>query len=278
MKKLYFLLICFVVVCISCSSDSSSDSLNPNLLQRVDFYPGTTYERRWNFNEDGLLTSITKADGTVVENFTYDSLNRLISSTAVSNTGTTETHTFTYDSNDFVTTLDGVTINYDSSLDAYYTGDLNTAYRLTKLNNDKLLIDGKSVVIDNDESGISESQWLQMSVNYSNNNIVSYFPYYENCNYLSYDDKVNPLQNATRIISKPFSFVAGSRWAFNELVSANNALTHDYCSEDPESSIYHYTYNSNNLPITQTRDDYYNGVYENTISAAKYYYQGDVIP
>ena len=47
---------------------------------------------------------------------------------------------------------------------------------------------------------------------------------------------------------------------------------------DPESEVYQYTYNSNNLPITQTRDNYYNGVYENTISSVKYYYQGDVIP
>ena len=39
-----------------------------------------------------------------------------------------------------------------------------------------------------------------------------------------------------------------------------------------------YTYNSNNLPLIQTKDNYYLGVFENTVTAAKYYYQGDVLP
>lgn len=276
MKKFYFL-ISFVVISISCSSDSSSVTTNANLLQRVDFYPGISSERRWLFNSDGLLIQITKPDGTIVQDFTYDSHNRLTNSIIFPDTGTPETHTFTYDSSDFVTTVDGVTINYDSSLDAYYTGILDVNYRLTRINNEKLLLEGRTVVVDNDGTGINETRWNEMSVYYLNHNVMSFSPG-DSCNTLTYDDKPNPLRNATLAICKAFSFVAGSRWIDGQYNSANNVLSHDYCSEDPESSIYHYTYNPNNLPEVQAHDSYYNGVYENTLTSINYYYQGDVLP
>ena len=280
MKRFYFLF-CFILMLISCTNDSTETEItsNPNLLQRVDLYPGTLSEKRWNFNSDGLLKEITKADGTVVENFTYDSQNRLINSTSFSDVGFNETHIFTYDTNGFVITVDGENINYDSTLNAYYTGSLNGTYRFTKLNSDKLLIDGRTVVVEIEDGIPYESQWFQMSVIYSNNNVVSYFPNYENCNYLTYDTKVNPLKIGTLAIARAFSFVASTSWTHAEgIFSTNNVLTHRYCLEDPESSVYNYTYNSNNLPIEQTHDSYYLGTFENTNISAKYYYQGDVLP
>ena len=278
MKKFYFIF-SFIVVCISCSSDSSSVSVNPNLLQRVDFFPGTISERRWLFNDDGLLTSITKADGTIVGSFTYDSHNRLISSTTVDYMGTIENHSFTYDSNDFVTTVDGVTLIYNSSLNGFYTGNLNSYYSLTILNSEKLLTYRKTVNIEEVEVGVFDETVLdEMIVSYGDNgNILGYSPN-ESCNYLSYDDKANPLRNATLAICKAFAFISNSNWVDGQYNSTNNVLSHDYCSEDPESEVYHYTYNTNNLPIIQTRDDYYLGAYEATTTSAKYYYQGDVIP
>lgn len=276
MKKFYFLF-SLVVVSISCTPDSSEATLDPNLLQRIDFYPGTLYERRWLFNPDGLLNEITKTDGTVVQTFTYDSHNRLISSTKFEDSGISETHTFTYDSSDFVTSVDGVTVNYDSSLGAYYTGVLTDYYRLTKLNSEKLLVDGKSVYVEIDGGIPYETEWYQMSVSYANYNVVSYSPG-DSCNYLTYDDKINPLRNATLAISRAFSFIENSRWVDGQYISANNVLSHDYCSEDPESELFHYTYNANNLPLSQTRDNYYLGTYENTTTSANYYYQGDVLP
>lgn len=278
MKKFYFL-ICFVVVSISCSSDSSEEvTADQNLLQRVDFYPGTVNERRWLFNADGLLNEITKADGSVIQNFTYDSDNRLISSTKFNDGGTTETHTFTYNSSDFVTSVDGVTLNYDSALEAYYTGDLSQYYEMTKINSDKLLIYSKKAYNEEVEVGqFEETVWYSVSIDYTNNNINNFSPG-EQCNYLSYDDKTNPLRNATLSICRAFSFVPESRWPLDYCISANNVLTHDYCPEDPESEVFHYTYNTNNLPLEQTHDSYYFETYEGTVVSAKYYYQGDTLP
>lgn len=268
-----------ISICLltSCSNDSSSNEPNLNLLQRVDFYPGLTFERRWLFNTDGLLNEITKADGTIVQNFIYDSNNRLTSSTLFNDNGFNETHTFTYDNNDFVATVDGEIVNYDSSLGAYYTGDLNQGYRLTKINNEKLLVEGRSVFLDIDETGTNEIRSAEISVNYLNNNVMNIYPN-DSCNSFTYDSNSNPLQNATLAICRAFSYIENSRWVNGQINSANNVLTHNLCPEDPESEVFQYTYNSNNLPITQTRDNYYQGVYENTISSAKYYYQGELIP
>ena len=51
MKKIIFLFV-LAITLFSCSSDDSSFSVNPNLLQRVAFYPGQPQENRWNFNSD----------------------------------------------------------------------------------------------------------------------------------------------------------------------------------------------------------------------------------
>lgn len=277
MKKFCYLIL-FVFAISSCSSDTNStEEPNPNLLQRVDFFPNSQIERRWLFNSNGLLQQITKADGTIVQDFTYDDNNRLTSSTLINDNGINETHTFTYDSNGFVSSVDGAVVNFISTQNAYYTGDLNQSYRLTKINNEKLLLEGRTVTVDNDETGTQEIFWSEMQVVYSNNNITSFFPD-ESCSFFTYDNKNNPLRNATLAICRAFSFIPNSRWLDGQFNSYNNPITQNYCTEDPESHVFQYTYNSNNLPMTQTRDDYYLGVYEYTTTSAKYYYQGDVLP
>lgn len=279
MKKFYFLLI-FVSVLTSCSSDSSDNPIGPNanLLQRVDFYPGLASERRWIFNSDGLLEKITKANGTVTQNFSYDDDNRLISSTIFFDGGTTETHTFSYNNNGFVTAVDGTAVLFDASSGSYYTGELNQTYEMTKINNDKLLVSSKTAFMDEIEEGVFEEVvWQEMMVGYTNSNISSYSNG-DTCHSLTYDNKTNPLKNATLAIGRAFSFISNSRWSTDYCISANNVLTHNYCSEDPESEVYHYSYNANNLPSEQTHDSYYFGTLEGTTISAKFYYQGDVLP
>lgn len=276
MKKFYFLFN-FILICISCSTDSSSIAVNPNLLQRVDYYPGTVSEKRWIFNGDGLLKEITKADGTVVQSFTYNSHNLLTSST-VFNSGLTENHTFTYDNNDFVNTVDGQTLNYDTTIGAYYLGDLNQAYQTFKINSDKLIANYESIYIDSDDNGNpipTLSSGYQ--VVYLNNNVISSYPY-DSCSAITHDGNTNPLRNATLSICRAFSFVPYFYWANSQYNSANNVLSSRYCTEDPESDVYHYTYNANNLPQQQTNDSYYFSTLETTSVSAKYYYQGDVLP
>jgi hypothetical protein len=278
MKKLYFLL---VSICLltSCSSDSTSIAeTNPNLLQRVDFYPGLTFERRWFFNSDGLLNEITKADGTIVQNFTYDNQNRLINTTLFNADGTSTISTFTYNSNNSVASINDVVLNYNSALDAFIFGDLTTQYNSIKINSNGLLTYAKSVWIDYDFDGTPiEIFNSELGVIYSENNMTAYFPN-ESCNYFTYDTNTNPLRNATLAICKAYSFSVTLPWLYVNCISVNNVLEHKYCTEDPESELFNYTFNSNNLPVTQTRDNYYQGVYENTTATINYYYQGDVLP
>jgi hypothetical protein len=279
MKK-FCLLLFSLVTLLSCSTDSTNQTTtNPNLLQRIDFYPGLIIERRWIFNADGLLKEITKSDGTIVQDFTYDNNNRLINSTVFNNNSTSQTYIFTYDNNGFVNSVNGETVNYSSSLDACYTGNLSQSYRLTKINSNNLLVQGINAYQDTDDNGNPiEIINDYIYVGYSNNNNIMNYSRNEGCNSFTYDNNSNPIRNATLAICRAFSFTENSTWVNGQYNSTNNPISLNFCSVDPESHIYHYTYNSNNLPSTQTRDDYYLGVYENTIPSAKYYYQGDVIP
>lgn len=278
MKNCCYIFIAFFML-LSCSNDTSDQAnIDTNLLQRIDFYPGLSIERRWVFNTDGLLKEITKSDGTLVQDFTYDNNNRLINSTVFNDNGFNQTYTFTYDNSNFVNSVNGETVNYNAGLDSYYVGNLSQNYRLTKINSEKLLVYGKTSYQDFDDDGNPfETIWDEITVTYSNNNLMSYHPN-DSCNYFTYDSQTNPIRNAILPICRAFSFIENSRWVDGLYFSPNNPLSHDYCSEDPESEVYNYTYNTNNLPLIQTRDNYYLGVYENTITSAKYYYQGDVIP
>lgn len=277
MKKFCFLFF-FILTLYSCSNDSeSTNQPNPNLLQRVDFYPNSPNEKRWLFNTDGLLEKITKADGTVIQDFTYNSNNLLISSTEYTTSGNV-THTFTYTNEGFVSSVNNQILLYDASIDTYFFNYSNNGFSKFKINNDKLLISSESGYLDEIEVGeFVEIIDYDVTISYTNNNILNYFPG-EQCNYLTYDNNTNPLRNGTLAICKAFSFVNESRWPFHYCISANNVLSHSYCSIDPESNTYHYTYNQNNLPVEQTHDYYYLGTLEDTVISAKYYYQGDVLP
>lgn len=280
MKKLIpFFLLTFIVFSCSDSDDSgvAIPIIDTSKLAKVIFDPKTPSEKHWNFYPNGLLKEITKPDGTILQNFVYDAKNNLLSSSIIAEPY--NSHKFTYNNTNFVAMIDDEKVNYDSTLDAFYTGVLGHIYRLTKINTEKLLIDGKLVHIEI-ENGISyESEFYQISVNYLNHNISSYSQYNETCHFFTYDKKTNPLRDATLPICKAFGFVSNSEgWINGHYNSVNNVLTEHYCSEDPESNTYNYTYNSHNLPNTRTSNYYFRGVFENSKLSAIYYYQGDVIP
>lgn len=279
MKKFYLLLI-FICALTSCSNDdhSSPAEPNPNLLQRVDFYPGSISEKRWYFNSNGLLEHIARPDGMVIQYFVYDSNNRLASSNVFNDDGSNTNYTFSYDNNGFLTAMNSQNLQYDVPSSTYYFGDLNTSFIKFKINSDKLLTSSTVGYMDEVEPGqFEETTWYSVGISYTNNNILGFYPG-EHCNSLTYDNKTNPLRQATLAICRAFSFVSESRWPFDYCISANNVLTHAYCPEDPESEVYHYTYNANNLPVEQTHDSYYFGTLEDTTVSAKYYYQGEVLP
>ena len=93
MNKLIILFV-LATTLLSCSSDDSNT--NPDLvLQKVVFYDNSPNEKHWIINNN-LLTTITLADGTVVEEFIYDAQNRVIKDTKYTNGVISETNIITY--------------------------------------------------------------------------------------------------------------------------------------------------------------------------------------
>lgn len=273
MKK-FCLLLSFVVISISCSSDSSEVTLDPNLLQRVDFYPGTSFEKRWIFNPEGLLTDITKADGTLIEKFTYDTHNNVVQNVKYINGVPGGSDNITYDSGNFITQINTVVYNYSFTENKYfytigfndYSCSLNSEFLVTESH----LVYDDTVDVYNTDSycGYTLGNMNSYS-NYSWSGDI--YTHYE------FDNRINPLKNALLPILRYKSLI-DTEFFFDSLSSVNNITSQAYYSSDPESHTYDYIYNSLNLPQTQTRNDYYLGTYENSLISAKYYYQGDALP
>ncbi|MES2410555.1 MAG: hypothetical protein V4535_03835 [Bacteroidota bacterium] len=116
MKKILFFFTT-VIAFTSCSSDSDAD-VPPTTLQKVVFYRDSPNERQWNFN-NGLLTNITLADGSVAEEFTYDTLNRLISDTKYSSGSVIGTDIITYNADNTINTINGLPYSYNAATRTY---------------------------------------------------------------------------------------------------------------------------------------------------------------
>jgi hypothetical protein len=273
MKKFY-LLFSFVVVSISCSSDSSSVTVNPNLLQRVDFYPGTSFEKRYVFTSEGLLTKITNSNDELLELFVYDSDNNVIQDIKYEDGSAVENYLITYDSNNKITVINGKHYNYSASDNRYYYTIGFDDYSCSL--NSEFLITESHLVYDDTVEVYNTDYYCSYALGDMNSYSGSgwggdVYTHYE------FDNKINPLKNALLSIFRLKSLV-DTGFFYSSLSSANNITAQAYYSIDPESHTYDYIYNSINLPQTQTRNDYSSGVFEGSLISAKYYYQGDVIP
>lgn len=123
----------------SCSSDNDSTQAN-SILQKVVFYRNTPQERHWIIN-NGLLTTITLADGTVVEEFTYDNFNRLIQDTKYTNGTVSDVNTITYNTANIIQTIDGLPYTYNATTRTYaYSYGSNFTINC-KVNADMLAVD-----------------------------------------------------------------------------------------------------------------------------------------
>lgn len=302
MKKFY-ILFSFIVVCISCSSDSSSVAVNPNLLKKVIVFDGTTNERHWNFNDDGFLENITTADGMVLMTYEYDNHNNvttinnldaqyaynfhynnsyILISYNITSVGSNSTSTFTfnssnntyYNSNSF-TDSSGYTFNYNYT---YY------------LNSERLLINTDSNLFPSDYENADDYYLRSTKQEFENGNIVRVDPSdIDNLmidNIFTYDNKINPFKQALLPISRtslsPTHYqplIPGTPELSPFLSSNNNVLTiqsHTVYDEvegvQPPMSCT-YTFNSLDLP---TEMHIQNG--STPLLMVKYYYQGDVFP
>jgi hypothetical protein len=281
MKKLLTLLL-IIFSFLSCTNnDNETDSeVNPNLLQKVIFNQNTPSEKHWNFNENGLLSEITKEDGTLLQNFVYDTNERLSNSTIYNTNGTIENFSFTYNVNGSISSLNNVPLNFDTTLNAYYFGDLNANYSVFKLNTEGLLTYGKSVYLEDVGNGTSYPNILsEVYVNYADDNLKGYSFHNGSFNSFGHDSKRNPLRNATIAVFKAFAITQyNENWLNTFAISNNNVTKKNYPFEDFIREEYDYTFNSNDLPITATLNFYSQNTLDFSTLKTLYYYQGDVIP
>ena len=276
MKKIIFLFV-LAITLFSCSSDDSSFSVNPNLLQRVAFYPGQPQENRWNFNSDGLLTSITDANSNLIETFVYDSNNNVIQDIKYSSGSPTENYLITYNSSNKITNINSRSYNYSASENRYYYTVGNEIFSC-ELNGDGIVMHYLDF-FDFPDAG--DDVQTEFNFQYENGNLSNISGFGSNMSDViinfTYGNSVNPLKNATLPVFRIKSLIDPN--FFNTGISSNNVKeTKTYAPGDPESSIYGtLIYPSNKIELL-TDQSYSGSVLESSLTDSYYYYQGDVIP
>jgi hypothetical protein len=295
MKKLLALLFIPLLFCfasslalVSCSSDDvpvNPTNADPTLLQKVIFHEGQPFEKQWHFYNNGLLKEITQADGTVIQSFTYDSNNNLLS---------TAGHTFTYDSGNIITTVDGypVAYSYDAAGGKYTfnyeipVGEdpYDFPHRTEIIVNTDFLLLSKKVFFTHPTNG--EFFHQAEKTTYQNGNLVRalHTDGEAEQNY-EFDSKSNPLKQALLPICRAMALVDGKSiygndpWIHGNYSSVNNISHIAFAAEDPESAFVIYDYNGINRPVIQTQYPVYNGEPDGPgVIAMRYYYQGDIVP
>ena len=275
MKKFTFLIPIFFLF-FSCDEGTTTENvIDPTLLQKVIFNPGTSYETHWNFT-NGILENIVKADGTFIEQFIYNPNNQLIQNIKYNNVGEVDqNYIITYNSDGIITQVNGTMYQYNLSENKYFYN--NQATYECHLNTDGLITSSNYLYIDG-EDYYGEDYYCNFD---SNSNLTSLsafgFSFTKFTVNFNYNTTINPLKNATLSLSKAKSLYDVPFFT-KGLVSNNNLAGDVYDKLAPESSTFSYTYNANNLPVTQTQNDYYFGQLEGSHVSAHYYYQGDVFP
>lgn len=274
---LLFFLIVFTFT--SCSDSGEMEtSLQTPLLEKVIFNTSSSLsnQRHWNFNEDGFLKEITTGEGTVLYTFTYDSTNRVVQATLLNTNGTSTNFNFTYNNDGSVATLNTVPILYDNALQAYYFGDLDTDYRIFKLNADGLLTYSKTGFIEI-ENGISFPYTSsEAHVAYEANNLNGQNFHNGTSAGFEHDGNVNPLRNATLAVFKAMAVTPNNEaWLNSYAVSTNNVNRKNYAFEYFIHEEYIYEFNSDNLPVSATLNFYSHNALDFSVLKTLYYYQGD---
>ena len=275
MKNLFTLFI--IAITISSCSNNTTSSNNPNLLQRVDFFPGTTFENRWNFNQAGLLTTIKDANGNLIEKFIYDSNNNVIQDIKYSAGTPTENYQITYDSSNKITVINGKQYNYSVSENRYYYVLGNETFSC-ELNADGL---AKHYTDFFNYAGEGNDIQTDYSFQYENGNLLKMSGFGSSMTDViinfTYGNLVNPLKNATLPVLRIKSILDPN--FFNTGICSNNIKdTKTYSPNNPKSSIYGVLiYPSGKLELL-TNQSYTGSVLESSLTDSYYYYQGDVIP
>ena len=113
------IIILFVVATtlFSCSSDDNNANAG-SVIEKVTFYRNSLNERQWHI-ENGLLTNITLSDGTIAEEFTYDSQNRVVKDVKYANGSVTESSIVAYNSNNTIKSINGSDYTFSNETSTY---------------------------------------------------------------------------------------------------------------------------------------------------------------
>lgn len=282
MKKIFTLGIVFMF--FSCNSDDAVSTETPAILQpdptklqKVVFFPETTYQKELDFYENGLVKEIRTSSENAVQTFVYDSNNNLTNTTITATGRAPISVNFTYDTQNRITSINGNSIHYDAVRNAYVTENIGGEFTEYYLNSIGLF--NHEVNHYRDEDII---QQYGANANQTGNNTTSLSNDFEWFSNFSHDNKTNPLKAAFLPACKASGLIYfGDVWKkllHSEYNSANNVVSVGYSIEDPETAQITYTYNSLNLPVTAIMEDFYHGQSEGTRVYIKYYYQGEQIP
>ncbi|WP_293893061.1 hypothetical protein [Flavobacterium sp.] len=277
MKSKIISLFVLATTLFSCSSDNSSSLTNPNLLQRVDFFPGRTFETRWKFNDDGLLISITNPNNELIESFVYDSNNNVIQDTKYDSGSPTENYLITYDSSNKITSINSRSYNYNASENRYYYIEGNETFSC-ELNADGIVTHYFDF-FDFPEEG--DDIQTEFSFQYENGNLLSMIGFGSSLGeievHFNYGTVVNPLKNATLSVLKLKSIIE-PRFFNTGISSYSIKETQSFSVVDPETHSFGMLFYPSNKIELLTQENFSNGVFESSLTNSYYYYQGDVLP
>ncbi len=160
MQKILLLFV-LAATLFSCSSDETNES--DLILQKAVFYRGSASEKQWNI-ENGLLTNITFADGSLAESFTYDNQNRVVKEVKYTNGMPSETNIITYGADNIITSINGLEYNFNPATQTY-TYSYGSSFTINSQVNSDLLATNFT------RTGTNAAQY---HITYSNGDITSF--------------------------------------------------------------------------------------------------------
>ena len=270
MKKIILFLI-LAITLTSCSSDSTV--VPAQTLQKVVFYSNSPNQRQWNISND-LLRNITLADGTVVEEFIYDSQNRLASDIKYTGGLVSDTTTITYNADNTIQTINGLPYAYNSSTRTY-TYSYGSSFTISCQVNSGFLVENFI------RTGTNAGEY---HMTYSNGDMTSFKKIISGSTEIiknfHFDELyTNPLHNAILAVARIKSLTDPS-FFIDSLASTRIAGGYDRGTSDPYYYSYGYSSSTTTNPTHSIKDfsigievlDSSNNAVD-VYSFADYYYQ-----
>lgn len=161
--KNFLILFILATTLFSCSSNDDSGITPPKVLQKVVFYKNSPNQRQWNFT-NGLLASITLADGTVAEEFTYDALKRVTKEVKYTAGVQTEVNIITYNVDNTIKSVNALPYTFNAATRTYlYTYGSN--YTINCVVNENML------AVDFERGGVNPGEY---HMTYNNGKMTSF--------------------------------------------------------------------------------------------------------